>query len=88
LSHTDTLAAVGNIAWEPDDVVTAQDQAFGVMRLTLRPGSYAWDYQPALAGPGFDPATALNYRDSGTANCRGVSDSIIRVSNQRASPRQ
>jgi hypothetical protein len=41
------------------------------MKLTLHPDSYSWDYQPTLAGPGFDPSTALNYSDSGSASCRG-----------------
>jgi hypothetical protein len=52
-------------------VVTAQDQAFGVLKLSLHPDSYSWDYQPALTGPGFDPTTAMSYSDSGTAPCRG-----------------
>src|SRR5215469_5138649 len=66
----DTLA-MENGTYSNPNVVTAQDQAFGVLKLTLRPGSYSWDYEPALTGPGFDAATAMSYSDSGSANCRG-----------------
>jgi acid phosphatase type 7 len=66
----DTLAKESNGAYSNPNVVTAQDQAFGVMKLTLGPDSYSWDYKPALAGPGAS-ATAMSYSDSGTANCRG-----------------
>jgi hypothetical protein len=52
-------------------VVTAQDQAFGVLKLSLHPDSYSWDYQPALTGPGFDPGTAMSYSDSGSGPCQG-----------------
>jgi acid phosphatase type 7 len=67
----DTLATESDGSYSNPNVVTAQDEAFGVMKLTLHPDSYSWDYQPALTGPGFDPATAMNYSDSGTAACRG-----------------
>jgi hypothetical protein len=67
----DTLATNADGSYVNPNVVTAQDQAFGVLKLTLGPASYSWDYQPALTGPGFDPATAMSYSDSGTANCRG-----------------
>jgi hypothetical protein len=66
----DTLA-VENGKFSNPNVVTAQDQAFGVMKLSLHPHSYSWDYQPAMAGPGADPATAMAYSDSGSAACRG-----------------
>jgi hypothetical protein len=48
-----------------------QDQAFGVLKLSLHPDSYNWDYQPTLAGPNEDPATATSYSDSGSAPCWG-----------------
>jgi hypothetical protein len=67
----DTLATNADGSYTNPNVVTAQDQAFGVMKLTLGPSSYSWDYQPALTGPGFTPATAMSYSDSGTASCRG-----------------
>jgi hypothetical protein len=66
----DTLATE-NGHYSNQNVVTAQDQAFGVLKLSLHPDSYNWDYQPALAGPGADPATAMSYSDSGSAPCRG-----------------
>jgi acid phosphatase type 7 len=66
----DTLA-VENGTYSNPHVVTAQDQAFGVLKLSRHPDSYSWDYQPALAGPGANPATAMRYSDSGSAACRG-----------------
>jgi len=69
----DTLAKEPNGAFSNPNVVTAQDEAFGVMKLTLGPNSYSWDYHPALTGPGFDPSTAMTYSDSGTAKCQGAS---------------
>jgi len=66
----DTLATENGTYSNPN-VVTGQDQAFGVLKLSLHPDSYSWDYKPALAGPGADPATALSYSDSGSAACRG-----------------
>ncbi|MFI5974173.1 metallophosphoesterase family protein [Streptomyces sp. NPDC051452] len=63
----DTLAgSPGN--YDNPNVVTAQASAFGVMKLTLKPHSYNWDYKPALPGPGFD-STALQYGDSGNGTC-------------------
>jgi hypothetical protein len=52
------------------NVVTGQDQAYGVLKLSLHPHSYGWSYRPALAGPNA-PAGALAYTDSGSQNCRG-----------------
>lgn len=66
----DTLAVEPNGSYSNPNVVTAQDQAFGVMKLSLHPASYSWDYKPALAGPGAS-ATAMSYSDSGSAPCRG-----------------
>lgn len=45
-------------------------QSFGVMKLQLGNDRYSWNYQPALAGPGFG-SSALNYNDSGSARCNG-----------------
>jgi hypothetical protein len=64
----DTLA-MENGSFSNPNIVTAQDEAFGVLKLSLGPGGYSWDYQPALAGPGFGPA-AMDYSDSGSGPCR------------------
>lgn len=63
----DTLAGTPG-AYDNPNVVTGQDRAFGVMKLTLKPHSYSWDYEPTLPGPGFD-STALRYSDSGSGTC-------------------
>lgn len=54
------------------NVVTGQDGAYGVARFTLKPNGYAWSYQPAHLGKG-QPATTMNYRDSGTGSCHAAS---------------
>ena len=66
----DTIATENGHYSNPN-VVTAQDEAFGVMDLQLQPNGYSWSYAPALTGPGFDPATAMTYSDSGSGSCRG-----------------
>jgi hypothetical protein len=66
----DTLATNAHGSFSNPNVVTAQDQAYGVMKLTLNNNSYSWDYKPALAPAGAS-ATAMDYSDSGTASCRG-----------------
>ncbi|MEU7306425.1 hypothetical protein ABZ623_40995, partial [Streptomyces sp. NPDC007206] len=64
----DTLAGTqGN--YDNSNVVTAQDSAFGGMKLTLKSHSYNWDYKPVQPGPGFD-STALQYNDSGSGTCK------------------
>ena len=63
----DTLATTPT-GYSNPNVVTAQDQAFGVMNLRLKPGGYSFSYQPTAAGPGADPS-ALNYSDSGSGSC-------------------
>jgi hypothetical protein len=67
----DTLATNADGSYSNPNVVTAQDQAYGVMKLTLGPASYSWDYKPALTGAGFNSATAMSYSDSGSTSCRG-----------------
>jgi hypothetical protein len=69
----DTLARKADGSFTNPNVVTGQDQAFGVMKLTLNQGSYDWDYQPVLAGPGAS-STALSYSDTGSARCHGAPD--------------
>jgi hypothetical protein len=65
----DTIAK-DNGAYSNPNVVTGQDQGYGVLKLSLHPHSYDWSYQPALAGPNA-PAGAMAYSDSGSQNCRG-----------------
>jgi hypothetical protein len=65
----DTLAGTpGNYA--NPNVVTAFDEGYGVMNLTLKPSGYSFTYQPVLVGAGFD-ASALDYSDSGSGGCQG-----------------
>ncbi|MBV8528930.1 MAG: metallophosphoesterase [Candidatus Dormibacteraeota bacterium] len=67
----DTLARTGS-SFDNPNVVTGQDQAFGVMKLTLKGNSASWSYQPALAGPlATDPTAAMAYSDSGSVKCQG-----------------
>ncbi|HEX2903975.1 MAG TPA: metallophosphoesterase [Jatrophihabitans sp.] len=67
----DTLARTSTGAFSNPNVVTAQDQAYGVLQLKLNPHGYTFAYRPAAAGSGADPATALQYLDSGSGSCRG-----------------
>ena len=41
--------------------VARNDDAYGVLRLTLEPGRYGWSFLPVRGG---------TFRDTGTANCR------------------
>ena len=45
------------------------DQYYGVMKLTLRPDGYAWDYQSALESPTAPAGTPPTYSDSGSGTC-------------------
>ncbi len=65
----DTIAMDDGTYSNPN-VVTGADQAFGVLKLSLNPNGYAWDYRPAAAGPDAGPG-AMAYSDSGTGACRG-----------------
>jgi hypothetical protein len=50
-----------------------EDQYYGVMKLTLRPDSYAWDFESAPDAP--VPAGAPpSYSDSGQGQCMGGDD--------------
>ena len=69
MQNLQATAADGRRYSNPN-VVTAQHQAYGVLKLTLRDHSYSWNYQPALAGPDAS-ATAMSYTDSCTGSCRG-----------------
>jgi hypothetical protein len=63
----DSLAGTEGSYANPN-VVTAYAQGFGVMKLTLGPSGYSWDYRPVLPGPG-QGASALAYSDSGSGTC-------------------
>ena len=65
----DTLA-VDNGVYANPNVVTAYDEGYGVMNLTLKPNGYSFTYKPTLAGAAFGP-TALDYADSGSGHCQG-----------------
>jgi hypothetical protein len=67
----DTLAPGSNGTFANPNVVTGEDSAFGVTKLTLGDGHYSWSFRPAAAGPGFG-SSSLSYRDSGTGSCQGA----------------
>ena len=52
------------------NVATGYDQGYGVLKLSLKPNGYAWDYRPALPGADAGPS-AISYADTGTGTCRG-----------------
>ena len=45
------------------------DQYYGVMKLTLKPSGYEWDYKSAMLNPGAPAGTPANYHDAGSASC-------------------
>ena len=45
------------------------DQYYGVMKLTLNPDSYAWDYESAMLSPSAPTGTPATYSDTGSAQC-------------------
>jgi len=47
------------------------DQYYGVMKLTLKPSGYDWDYQSALRNPGAPDGTPASYSDAGSGSCNG-----------------
>lgn len=47
------------------------DQYYGVMKLTLRPFGYSWDYQSALQSPTAPADTPSTYSDTGSSRCHG-----------------
>jgi hypothetical protein len=46
------------------------DEYYGVLKLTLKPGGYDWDYESAMVDPKF-PAAPSTYSDAGSASCNG-----------------
>jgi len=65
----DTLAKNADGSFANSNVVTGYDQGYGTMKLTLKEHGYSYSYTPALAGAG-QPASALNYSDSGSGECK------------------
>jgi hypothetical protein len=47
------------------------DQYYGVMKLTLKPSGYDWDYESALLNPAAPAGTPASYSDAGTGSCSG-----------------
>lgn len=47
------------------------DQYYGVMKLTLQPDGYKWDYQSAMESREAPAGTPATYSDSGSAACNG-----------------
>lgn len=47
------------------------DQYYGVMKLTLSPRGYEWNYQSALESPTAPAGTPATYSDSGSGRCNG-----------------
>jgi hypothetical protein len=64
----DTLAHSTAGSFSNPNVVTAEDDAYGVMKLRLGDGTYTWSFHPAAAGPNA-PANWNGYQDSGTGTC-------------------
>ncbi|NEN04607.1 hypothetical protein G3T36_01850 [Diaminobutyricibacter tongyongensis] len=66
----DALATNADGSYANPNVVTAYNQGYGTMKLTLKQHSYAFSYAPALQGAGLS-ASALDYSDSGSGACKG-----------------
>ncbi len=64
----DTLST--SSALTAEHVVTGEDSAFGVLKLSLGHNGYSYSFTPAAAGPGQD-ASVLSYADSGIGSCHG-----------------
>ncbi|MEY9951498.1 metallophosphoesterase [Leifsonia sp. EB34] len=64
----DTLAKNADGSYANANVLTGFDQGYGTLKLTLKQHGYSYSYAPALAGAG-QPASALNYSDSGAGEC-------------------
>jgi acid phosphatase type 7 len=47
------------------------DQYYGVMKLTLEPDGYVWDYKSAMENPGAPAGTPTSYSDTGSGRCNG-----------------
>ena len=53
--------------------MTAEDSAYGVLKLTLGQHGYGYSFKPVAAGNGQDPGV-LSYSDSGIDSCHGPAD--------------
>jgi hypothetical protein len=51
------------------NVQAATDQYYGVMKLTLDPSSYSWDFESSLENPSAPAGTPPTYSDTGSARC-------------------
>ncbi len=49
------------------------DQYYGVLKLTLKPSGYDWDYESALLNPQAPAGTPATYSDTGSGSCNGNS---------------
>lgn len=47
------------------------DQYYGVMKLTLKPDGYDWDYKSAMLNPAAPAGTPSTYSDTGSGRCNG-----------------
>jgi hypothetical protein len=47
------------------------DQYYGVMKLTLEPDGYLWDYESAMESPAAPGGTPASYSDTGSGRCNG-----------------
>jgi len=45
------------------------DQYYGVMKLTLKPSGYDWDYESAMLNPSAPSGTPATYSDTGSGRC-------------------
>lgn len=45
------------------------DQYYGVMKFTLKPEGYAWNYQSAMESPSAPTGTPATYSDTGSGRC-------------------
>jgi hypothetical protein len=50
------------------------DQYYGVMKLTLKPNGYGWDYESAMVSPTAPAGTPATYSDRGSGSCNGSED--------------
>jgi hypothetical protein len=64
----DALATNADGSYANPNVVTAYNQGYGTMKLTLKQHSYSFSYAPALQAAGLS-SSALDYSDSGSGNC-------------------
>ncbi len=62
----------GNPNFNAENIEAATGNYFGVMKLTLNPNGYAWDYESAMELPG--ATTPATYSDKGVGTCHGSAD--------------